>query len=258
MQQSGRITKTRFLAMAMLGVAAVALYWAIPRGDFRTSETEAAARSSDREARSTASKLYPTVEWAEDRHSHRPPVGREAYEVSETLLISPLLGFIETNANILRLSNDQKALLVESYLTYTKIRLRIEKDQLQVKSFDGAKLFLEIPPYPESGKALKQSFYDQLNADFTPEEVRRIDQVLASYFYERFKGYGISTQTFEVSRSNTNSDPYRVKWAAIPLKQLADPVIGWGGSEGQTTIGPNELLAGNYAVIHEAIVAHLK
>lgn len=189
----------------------------------------------------------------------KPTAGTSEWTATRWLELY-IQGAIESRPQ-LGFSHEEMRIVADTFCTYQLIRAAYEKDLVQEVSFDGTKLVLSIPPYPEAGRKLRDMYYSELDNRLGKERSRLLDDFLGTELDDRFLGFGITHQTIEVTPipnsgglvqvvRNAVSDPRYTTWG--------EKKNSFGGSLTSPTLRPSERDWGEYQGIAAAVRKHFR
>ena len=147
-----------------------------------------------------------------------------------------------TPAQIDRLAND--------YLEFQEIHAELAARFLQETSFDPASVTLRLPAYPVEGKILRDMFHQRLEKDFTGGKAAEIQEHLGGFFDNAFRGFGVTEQSFTVTRNSEVPDACEVQWEAkTPADHAAgglNPAVSFAGSSGTLLLYREQIESGEF------------
>ena len=157
---------------------------------------------------------------------------------------------LEANAADLKLTPEQTDRLVSDYLEYQEIHAELAMRFLQEAGFDPSSVTLRLPAYPVEGKLLRDMFYRRLATDFPGGKATEINENLGGFFDNAFRGFGVTEQSFKVTRSPEVANGFEVQWEArIPEGQTTsalNPEVSFAGSSGTMLLYREQVESGEF------------
>lgn len=163
-----------------------------------------------------APRVAPPVQ-KEVRHSPSPksPVGFAAHfnqsapdRAHDSQIVvpdpNPILQALRGEAKVYGLNiRDQDLRKLSTLVELTLARMATLQAQIAQATSDGHTLTVKIPPYPDEGKALHDSFLEAISDSFDSQTSGDIQDHLGIYFDSLFRGYGIMNQTYVIVPSQS-------------------------------------------------------
>lgn len=164
---------------------------------------------------------------------------------------------IEANATALQLDPAQQQKLIEDFLEFQEVHAELAAQHLQEAGYDGATLTAHVPPFLSEGKALRDVFYARLRSDFPGAAYDRVTEELAPFFDAHFRGYGISEQSFTITRSAQHPDAFQIEWQAQPVEgqtpSRGAEETSYAGSSGVVLYSRDQIKNGEFRFLGELI-----
>jgi hypothetical protein len=223
-------------ATAPISVAAPA----VPEPAAKTITIAANATREDPDAPETVSD-----DERAERNEARPESGS-----GETQLEHLLRSVVMANAEQLNLTPAEVDQLASAYLEFQEIHAELAARFLQETSFDPGSVMLRLPAYPVEGKLLRDMFQRRVATDFPGEKGAAIQENMGVFFDNAFRGFGVTEQTFSITRSAEVPDAFEVTWEAkIPDGKTVDalnPDVSFAGGSGTTLLYREQVATGEY------------
>jgi hypothetical protein len=186
-----------------------------------------------------------------------PNESRPEAGTGETQLDHLVKSVITANAEELKLTPAQVELLASAYIEYQEVHAELVSRYLQETSFDPASVTLRLPAHPVEGKLLRDMFYRRLQSDFPGGKAAEIQEQMGGFFDNAFRGFGVTEQSFTITRSPKVADAFEVKWAAnIPEGQTsgaANPDVSFAGSSGTMLLYREQVMTGEFRFLGGAL-----
>ena len=194
----------------------------------------------------------PSEDEKAERNAARPEAG-----TGENQLEHMLRSVVEANAEQLKLSPEQVDRLAADYLEYQEIYAEQATRFLQETSFDPTSVTLRLPPYPVEGKVLRDMFFRRLETDFPNGKSDEIRSQIGGFIDHSFRGFGLTDQTFVITRSADAPDAFEVRWdSKVPEDMPAAATgaeVGFAGSEGITMLYREQLENGEFRFLGKVL-----
>ncbi|HTO02244.1 MAG TPA: hypothetical protein VL069_01020 [Opitutus sp.] len=245
--------RPRFIGLAMGFVIALLFAWWLRREVMEPTSTAAVAASVHEPATVAPPVIRHIPEEPEpitdderaERNVARPEAGSGETQV-EHLLRSVLMA----NAEELKLTPAQVDQLANTYLEFQEIHAELVSQFLNEISFDPASVTLHLPAHPVEGKLLRDMFYRRIEAEFPNGKAAEIEGQLSGFFDNAFRGFGVTEQTFTLTRDADVPDAFEVRWTAnLPEGQLTgavNPEVGFAGSSGSALLYREQVATGEF------------
>lgn len=187
-----------------------------------------------------------------ERNAARPEPGS-----GENQLEHLFRSVVEANAAQLNLSREQVDRLAADYLEFQEVYAEQARRFLQETSFDPTSVTLRLPPYPMEGKLLRDMFFQRLRTDFPDGKADEIRSEIGGFFDHSFRGFGMTDQTFTITRSAEEPDAFDVRWES-KMPENASAAAGgdettFAGSEGVTTLYREQLMNGEFRFLGNVV-----
>lgn len=187
-----------------------------------------------------------------ERNAARPEPG-----TGENQLEHLLRSVVEANAAQLNLSREQVDKLAADYLEFQEVYAEQAKRFLQETSFDPTSVSLRLPPYPVEGKLLRDMFFERLRTDFPDGKADEIKSEIGGFFDHTFRGFGMTDQTFTITRSAEEPNAFDVRWESKVPENASASAGGdentFAGSEGVTTLYREQLVNGEFRFLGSVV-----
>lgn len=238
----------------VLGLALAFLFaWWVRREGEEPTSTAAVAEPVPEEVAVTPSQIRHIPEYPEpitdderaERNVARPEAGS-----GETQLEHLFRSVVMANAEELKLTPAQVDQLAGVYLEFQEIHAELVSRFLNEISFDPASVTLQLPAHPVEGKLLRDMFHRRIEAEFPDGKAAEIQEQLGGFFDNAFRGFGITEQTFTITRSADVPDAFEVRWEAnLPEGQLTgeiNPDVSFAGSSGSALLYREQVATGEF------------
>ena len=196
--------------------------------------------------------VRPTQDEKTERNAARPEAG-----TGERQLEHMFRSVVEANAGELKLTPAQIDRLTSDYLEFQEIYAVQAARFLEETSFDPASVTVKIPAYPVEGKLLRDMFYGRLEKDFPEGKATEIRNLMGGFFDNAFRGFGVSEQSFTITRSPEVPDAFEVNWdSKIPEGQAAvdaSTQTTFAGSAGTALLYREQVASGEYRFLGDVV-----
>jgi hypothetical protein len=180
-----------------------------------------------------------------ERNEARPESGS-----GESQLEHLLRSVVMANAEQVNLTPAEVDQLASTYLEFQEIHAELAARFLQETSFDPGSVTLRLPAYPVEGKLLRDMFHRRVGSEFPGEKGAAIQENMGVFFDNAFRGFGVTEQTFTITRSSDVPDAFEVTWEAkIPDGQTVgavNPDVSFAGSSGTVLLYREQVATGEY------------
>ena len=193
----------------------------------------------------------PTQDEKTERNAARPEAG-----TGENQLEHLFRSVIEANAAELKLTPAQVDRLASDYLEFQEIYAVQAARFLQETTFDPSSVTVKIPAYPVEGKLLRDMFFQRLETDFPEGKAEEIRKQLSGFLDNAFRGFGVSEQSFTITRSPEVPDAFEVQWdSKIPEGQgaQASAQTSFAGSAGTALLYREQVASGEYRFLGDVV-----
>jgi len=198
-----------------------------------------------------------TVQAALERVTNRKsPESKRAWMPADTAKFRKLKfqGIIDDELKSVDLSGGGEERLLADFLLIDDLRNELEAPMVQVVSFNGGVLRLQIPADPETGNEVRELLQAMLARDFSADVAATIMKKAEPALMYEYHGLGTMNQTFTVTSSDRDGADVRVDWrlelAQIPDKETLIAKRGvWGGSTGTVEYPLSSFDSGPYAFL---------
>ena len=244
---------SRLIALALgLAIALLFAWWLRRESDAPTSVPVVAEPVHD------AAKVVPPMirhipedpEPITDDERAESNVARPEAGSGETQLEHLFRSVVMANAEELKLTPAQVDQLAGAYLEFQEIHAELVARFLNEISFDPASVTLHLPAHPVEGKLLRDMFYRRIEAEFSDGKAAEIEAQMGGFFDNAFRGFGITEQTFTITRSADVPDAFEVRWTAnLPEGQTAgaiNPAVNFAGSSGSALLYREQVATGEF------------
>lgn len=186
-----------------------------------------------------------------------PNLARPESGTGEAYLDHLARSVVLANAAELQLEPAQQEQLVADFLEFQEIHAELAVQHLQETGYDGATLQARVPPFLSEGRALRELFYQRLRNDFPEDAFGRITEQLGGFFDAHFRGYGITEQSFTITRSTQHRDAFQIEWQAQPVEgqtpSRQPEEAGYAGSSGVTLYSRDQIKNGEFRFLGDLI-----
>jgi hypothetical protein len=213
-------------------------------------ETTVATEVSAPPSKPMTRQLYdpaaePTDEGIAVKNEARPEAG-----TGENQLEHMVRSVIAANASELKLTPAEVNRLANDYLEYQEVHAELAMRFLQETGFSPGEVTLRLPAYPVEGKILRDMFYRRLSTDFPGGKAAEIQQHLAGFFDNAFRGFGVTEQSFTIKRNADLAEAFEVQWEAkAPVDQPSgtlNPDVSFAGSSGTMLLYREQVESGEF------------
>ncbi len=162
---------------------------------------------------------------------------------------------IDSRQGFLELTPVERERIIGIASDFLEKKSSIESTIITVVGSEQGILTLEIPPYVELGRSLRDEFQRELIRALGEERFEHIDDYLGEYFDVYFRGFGITKQTLRLAHDGDAPEKYRIEWSAAVVSGLTPSGVkmpnnnGWLGSTGATICTPESLNSGEYTAV---------
>lgn len=139
------------------------------------------------------------------------------------------------------------------YAQFLEVKARFEMPLVKVASFDGQKLCLSIPAYPEAGRHLQHLMKEELGRVIPPEKLSRLWKSLQPGLTQDFMGFGTYEQTYEVTRGLSSERLPAYKLVRVAEKIRPDDSGIRDINRSTAVLTANELRGGVHASIEPTL-----
>ena len=247
------IQNARFGWLAVGLALALLFAWWVRRGGEAQTAAAVVAEPPPEEALVSPPTIRHIPEYPEpitdDERAERN-VARPESGSGESQLEHLFRSVVMANAEELKLTPAEVDRLAGVYLEFQEIHAELVSRFLNEISFDPTSVTLQLPAYPVEGKLLRDMFHRRIGAEFPDGKAAEIQEQLGGFFDNAFRGFGITEQTFTLTRSVDVPDAFEVRWEAnLPEGQPAggiNPEVGFAGSSGSALLYREQVATGEF------------
>lgn len=164
---------------------------------------------------------------------------------------------LNANSADLNLSREEAEQVVFDYLEFQEVHAELAARFLQETGFDPSSVTLRLPAYPVEGKILRDMFYRRLETDLSTGKAAEVKEHLGAFFDNTFRGFGVTEQTFTITRSPEVPDAFEVQWEAkAPEGQTTsamNPEVSFAGNAGTLLLYREQVQSGEFRFLGKVV-----